>query len=201
MAIKIFLLGRPGCGKSSAAKYIIEHMQDKKWSIQRFKDFDILKEMSEEEQYSQAFKPTLYDGFDVIDEYVFDVALKELDARLCNHVSNVETDQIILIEFARDDYAKALRHFSSVAVQDAYFLFIDAYLDACIERVKQRMIHPTSSDDHYISEEAIQKFYVKQDLPASSNLLPGKFEKIDNYGSWQDFIRQIDNVVKDIFKP
>ncbi len=199
MSAKLFLWGRPGCGKSSAAKYIIKHLQNERWSIQRFRDFDILKEMSRKKRYSQAFKPTLYGGFDVTEEYVFDVALKKLDARLRRYFAKSKKDEIVLIEFARGDYVKALQHFSSLVLQDAYFLFIDANLDICIQRVKQRMIHPMSSDDHYVSEAAIQKFYTTQDLP-TSNMLLGKFEKIDNYGSWQEFTKKIDNVVDDIFR-
>ena len=202
MLVKLFLLGRPGCGKSSAAKHIIERIEREGWSTKRFKDFDILKEMSKEKRYLNSFKKTFYngyEGFDVLDKDVFDVALQRLDVRLYSYLSTNKQHEIILIEFSRDDYAKALQHFSSLALHGAYFLFIDAYLDTCIQRVKQRMIQPASSDDHYVSEEAIQKFYTKQDLP-NSNLLPGKLEKIDNYGSWQDFTKKIDNFTKDVFK-
>lgn len=199
MPIKLFLLGRPGCGKSSATRHIIKHLQNKRRSIKRFKDFDILKEMSSEEQYKQDFKATLYDGFDVVNEYVFDEALKELETRLHRYISKAGVNKIIIVEFARNDYVKAFQYFSSFVLNDAHVLLIDTDLDECIERVKRRMDDPKSDDDHYVSEEAIQKFYAEQVLP-DSNMLLGKFEKIDNNGTFPEFIAKIDNFVKDIIK-
>jgi len=134
-----------------------------------------------------------------VEEYVFDVALKRLDTQLYNHLSTTELEEIILVEFARDDYVEALQHFSLATLKDAYFIFIDTPMDICIQRVKLRMIHPMSSDDHYISEEAIQKFYTKQDISAE-NMLVGAFRKIENSSSWSEFLKNIDNVVDDIFK-
>ncbi len=154
--------------------------------------------MSEADQYKQAFKQTLYNGFDVIDDYVFDVALKELETRLSNHIFNAITDEIIIIEFARSDYIETFQHFFSSALHDAHVLFIDTNLDECIKRVKQRMISPKSSDDHYISEEAIRKFYAEQILP-DNNDFQGKLEKIENNGSLQKFIKKLDKFVDNIF--
>lgn len=199
MIVKLFLLGRPGCGKSSATRHIIKHIQNKKRLIKRFKDFDILKEMSEQEQYKHSFKPTFYDGFDVIDHYVFDVALKELETRIYDYIPKANANEIIIIEFARSDYVEAFQRFFSFMLQDAHVLFIDTNLDACIQRVKQRMIKPKSTDDHYVSEEAIQKFYTEQVFPDNSKF-QGKFEKIENNGSLQEFIKKVDNFVDIIFK-
>ncbi len=199
MPIKLFLLGRPGCGKSSATRHIIRHIENKKWFIKSFKDFDILKEMSEKAQYKQAFKKTLYDGFDIIDESVFDVALKELDARLFSYISNTSADEIISIEFARSDYIEAFQYFSSFVLKDAHILFINTDLNECIKRVKQRMINPKSTDDHYVSKKAIKKFYAKQILP-DANMFPEKFKLVDNNGSVADFETKIDNFVKDFLK-
>ena len=199
MPIKLFLLGRSGCGKSSATRHIIEHVQNKKWEIKRFKDFDILKAMSEEEQYKQSFKKTLYDGFDVIDEYVFGVALNELETQLYNYIPTARASEIIIIEFARGNYVEAFQHFSDPVLEDAYILFIDAKLDECIKRVKNRMIKPESSDDHYISEEALQKFFAEQILPKDGEFQV-KLEKIENNDSLQEFIKNVDNFVDIIIK-
>ncbi len=199
MPTKLFLFGRPGCGKSSATRHIVKHVQNKKWSIKRFKDFDILKVMSTEDQYKQAFELTLHDGFDVIDEHVFDVALKELESQLSNYIPKAGANEIIIIEFARGNYAEAFQHFSHSVLEDAYILFIDANLDECIKRVKHRMIKPKSSDDHYVSEDAIRKFYREQILPKDGEFQV-KLEKIDNNGSLQKFIKKVDNFVDNIFK-
>ncbi len=199
MFVKLFLLGRPGCGKSSAAKHIIKHLQDKGWSTQRFKDFDILQEMFEKDQSSQRFKASKYGGFDVLVPEVLDEALKELDIQLVRYVKQVKTDEFVLIEFARSNYTEALEKFSVNVLQDAYFLFIDADLNTCIQRIEQRMIDPKPPDDHYVSEEMLQKYYDEQKFPEKEELA-GTFEIVYNHGSFQDFTKKVDNFVKDIFK-
>ena len=197
---KVFLLGRPGCGKSSAAKYIINHTRDGLWSTERFKDFDILKNMSQQEQYRLKFKPVQYDGFDVIDSSVLTEALQILNHQLIKYIEQATTNKLLLIEFARSNYEEALQHFSPCVLQDIYFLFIDVELDTCIQRIEQRMLHPIPPDDHYISKAMLAQYYTEQKFP-EDHMYPGKIERIDNNGSLEDFIRQIDNVVKDIFKP
>jgi len=201
MLLKLFLLGRPGCGKSSAAKYIMKYVADKQWSTYRFKDFDILQEMSKDEQYRESFKPTFYkgfEGFDVLDKDIFDIALQKLNEQLYGHIANCDRDEIILIEFARDDYIAAFSNLMPQVLADAYFLCIDVDIDICKVRVKKRMENPMTSDDHYISDEALQKFYVDQIFPDES--FPTNF-KLDNNGTEQDFINKLDNLVdNDIFK-
>lgn len=202
MLVKLFLFGRPGCGKSSAAKHIIKYIEDRQWSTKRFKDFDVLQEMFKEEQYRESFKSTFYkeyEGFDILNRDIFDIALKKLNEQLYNHIStNSKTNEIILIEFARDDYLTALHNFSDEILKDAYFLCIDVNLDICMTRVKKRMENPVTSDDHYISDEALQKFYLEQKFPDES--FPARF-KLDNNGIEQDFINEIDNLVDNsIFK-
>jgi hypothetical protein len=60
------------------------------------------------------------------------------------------------------------------------------------------MENPKSSDDHYISDEALQQFYLEQKFPDEN--FPARF-KLDNNGSEQDFINKIDNLVdSSIFK-
>ena len=201
MVIKIFLLGRPGCGKSSAAKHIIQYIEDRQWSTKRFKDFDILQEMAKEEQYRESFKPTFYkefEGFDVLNKEIFDIALQKLNEQLYHHISTSVKDEIILIEFARDDYIAALSSLMTEVLQGAYFLCIDVNIDICKARIKKRLEKPITSDDHYISDEALQKFYFNQIFPDES--FPTKF-KLDNNGTEQDFIKKINNLVdNDIFK-
>ena len=199
MLIKLFLLGRPGCGKSSAVRYISRHSQHKHWSIKRFRDFDILKQMSGEEQHKRAFVPTRYDGFDVIDEYVFDEALRKLDAQLCDYLSSARMNEIIMIEFARRDNIESFKHISPLVLKDAYVLYVNTHVEKCVQRVEQRMINPQSSDDHYVSEKAIRELYDEQIFPRE-DMFPGRLMVIDNNGSLEDFEKRIDVFVDDFFK-
>ncbi len=200
MTVKLFLLGRPGCGKSSAAKHIIKyfHEQDAERLTARFKDFDILQDMFENDTHGR-FQPSLFGGFDVIDGKVLDEAMDKLNDRICRYMADAKTDTLILIEFAREDYIEALQHFSSEVMQNVYFLFIDVNLDTCIYRVEQRMVRPETPDDHYISEKVFRQFYVKQKFPENKDMV-AKTRMINNQGSWYDFIKEVDNFMKEILK-
>ncbi len=219
MIVKLFLLGRPGCGKSSAAKYIetfVKEIEDKGFSAYRFKDFDILDEMSKDGRYSKYFMRTFYqghEGFDVLESFMLDIALEELDKRLQHHITYVRSNQLLLIEFARTNYIEALAKFSLEVLQDAHFLFIKLELERCIERIENRMIDPKSSDDHYISKEMLQRYYTHQHFPIPNEDLmegkfkvvnkqgssvEGKFKIVDNRGPFKEFEMNVDNFVKKI---
>ena len=199
-ATTVFLLGRPGCGKSSAAKYISKQLQSNNVSTDRLKDFDILKEMMQEEQHKKKFRSVQQDGFDVLDGSVLEEALQRLSMRLVDSVRRAPPNEILFVEFAREDYEDALlKYFPSDILQDAYFLFIDVDLDKCIERIEERMHNPTPPDDHYISQEKLREYYTNQKFPTNATFL-GTLKFVDNNGSEQDFMQNIDNFVKDIFK-
>ncbi len=217
MIVKLFLLGRPGCGKSSAARRIeafIKEIENKGFSTYRFKDFDILDEMSRNTQYSQCFTRTLdkgYERLDVLKGFVLDVALEELDRRLRHHIEHESSNQLILIEFARANYGEALEKFSKEVLQDAYFLFINLGLEDCITRIENRMLKPESTDDHYISQEMLRQYYTEQYFPIpdkdlvegnfkivnkQGSSVEGSFKVVNNHGPFKDFEMNVDDFVK-----
>lgn len=195
--LNVFLLGRPGCGKSSAAKYVINHMHNRAWSAERVIDFNILKKMSQQEQHRLKFRPVPYDGFEVTDSSVLTEALQILNQQLTDCVEQATTDKILLIEFARGNYEEALHYFSPCVLHDAYFLCIDVDLEMCMQRIKQRMIDPVSLDDHYISNATLVQYYTWQKFPGD-HMYPGKIEHIDNNGSLEEFTKHIDAFVKKV---
>ena len=217
MIVKLFLLGRPGCGKSSAARRVeafIKEIENKGFSTYRFKDFDILDEMSRDTRYSQYFTRASHKGYerlDVLKGFVLDIALEELDTRLRHHMDHVSSNQLILIEFARANYREALEKFSEKVLRDAYFLFINLELEDCITRVENRMLKPESTDDHYISEEMLRQYYTEQYFPIPDKGLiegnfkivnkqglsvEGNFKVVNNHGPFKDFETHVDEFVK-----
>ena len=110
MAVKVFLLGRPGSGKTTAANYIGMLAEHEGLSVSAINDYTVLQEMIKIEAYHHKFCLTAHNGFDVLDFSVLDEALKEVEIQairqICSH-------DLITIEFARDDYRKALRNFHS----------------------------------------------------------------------------------------
>ena len=81
-------------------------------------------------------------GFDVLDLTAFDNALKKLEQVINRHLSSAKQIEIILIEFARNDYQRAFQQFSAEFLQDAYFLYLDADIETCKRRIRERITNP-----------------------------------------------------------
>ncbi len=159
MTIKVFVLGRPGSGKSTAARVLNRFFQDRGCTTRHINDYDILKQMFLADHDHQRFLPTPHNGFDAIDLSVFAVALYEVE-RLVNFYS--PTTDLITIEFARDDYHEAFQCFTPQFLHDAYVLFMDADLETCLHRVHERTANPQSADDHpSYSDERFRYHYHK----------------------------------------
>ncbi len=158
----IFVLGLPGSGKSTAARYIEMLARDYSRTPYLLQDYRILYEMSLADREGIRFSSTLhdgYDGFDVHDLSAFDDALRELVRQLQEKERTFETNEVNIIEFARDDYCKALELFTPALLTDAFFLFIDADVETCKWRIKARVENPQTPDDHYVSEYIFEAYY------------------------------------------
>ena len=201
MVVKLFILGRPGSGKSSAARIIATIAQCRGWITFRINDYDILKEMAQADSAQKNFRHTEHSGFAVRNFSVFDVALRELEKR-AQHLP-LEQNTLVIIEFARDDYSKALKWFSSGFLQDAYFLFMHLDLDTCIQRIQKRITYtytdPPISDNHYVSDEIVRGYYqmdnrqyIKDSLKTDYSIMK-LIRIIDNSGSWLELQ---DNVLR-----
>ncbi len=77
MGATVFVLGRPGSGKSTAAHYLTELAQRRNFSPLFLQDYDILYKMFIEG--SEKFRPTDCGGFDVLDYSVLDSVLRQLE--------------------------------------------------------------------------------------------------------------------------
>src|SRR5436305_6284813 len=109
MEKKVFVLALPGSGKSTAAHYIVELAQRNSWCPFRFNDYDILYQWFQADKDGRIFSATEHRGFDVHNHNVFDEALEELERRVIEGEKvSCEKNQLIIIEFARDDYCKAI---------------------------------------------------------------------------------------------
>ena len=200
MVVKLFILGRPGSGKSSAARIIATIAQCRGWITFHINDYDILKEMAQADSAQKIFRHTEHSGFAVRNFSVLDVALRELEKR-AQHLS-LEQYTLIIIEFARDDYSKALKWFSPSFLQDAYFLFMHLDLDTCVQRIQKRITYiytdPPISDNHYVSEEIVRGYYQKDNRQYIEDSLGTDYgimkliRIIDNSGS---LLELLDNVL------
>src|SRR5437588_3452056 len=105
MAVKLFILGLPGSGKSTVSRYIDDYVkkQHKDWSTKPFNDFDILHRMFLTDTEGK-FRPTNYNGFDVLDLSVFDEALRQMKKIASSYIQTGKNAELIVFEFACNDY-------------------------------------------------------------------------------------------------
>jgi len=237
MSMRLFLLGLPGSGKSTVARHVISYVgkQQSDCYTARVNDYDILYTMYKADTEGK-FSPTGRDGFDVREPSVFDSALKtvekeashfdvldpsmldsalkvaeqkakEAERTANNDAQAVFKPMLILIEFARDDYSHALQQFSPGFLQGAYFLFLDASIEICKARIRERIAHPQTPDDHEVSDYIFDSYYDKDSAHAlSANVIADHgieqqhVKVLDNNGSFDDIRGEIEGFVDTIVK-
>ncbi len=202
MAVKLFVLGLPGSGKSTVARSIETSIKSKGWNPSRFNDHVILEKMVLADSEHKQFRPADYGGFDVLDLTAFDIALQRLEQEVKAHISSENSDELILIEFARNDYQKAFRQFSQAFLQDAYFLYLDVDIETCKRRIHERITYPSTEDDFFVSDYIFSTYYNEdngQDIPQILERDYGigrqRVVFIDNNGSPQGSTAQINQFV------
>jgi len=160
MCVKVFLLGLPGSGKTAAAHCISPIVaRDKGYTIKEFNDYDILHRQFEAAPSGPQFSRTENGGFNVLNCVVLDTSLQEIEQKILQE--KLSDEELVIIEFARNDYLHALQQFSASFLRNSYFLFIDAEDTTCRERIYQRYTHYSSRDDHFVAKETFDKHYDK----------------------------------------
>jgi adenylate kinase family enzyme len=193
--VTVFVLGRPGSGKSTAAQLLNRSFAQQGWSTSHINDYGILQQMFLEDTEHKRFRPTENNGFDAIDVSVLDVALHEVERQT---LTRQHTTHCVTIEFARNNYHNALEQFSAEFVRNTYFLFLDVDLETCLQRVHKRVEHPTSTDDHpSYSDELFRCYYHSDNRLYIENYLQPDFqitkniEVISNTGSLEIYRQQV----------
>ena len=213
--VKLFILGLPGSGKSTMARHIIDYVGKQKSDCHtvRINDYDILYAMYKADTEGK-FRPAGRDGFDVLELPMFDSALKtvEQEANRAGQVTNNHAQatfkpMLILIEFARDDYSHALQQFPPGFLQGAYFLFLDASIEICKARIRERIAHPHTKDDHEVSDYIFDSYYDKDsahalsaNVTADHGIEQQHVKVLDNNGAFDDIRDEVESFVDVIVK-
>lgn len=148
---------------------------------------------------------TDFDGFDVLDFTVLDTALINLEKKARERSSD-KKEEILIIEFARRDYYQAFKKFSSSFLKNSYFLFIDADVTTCLERVKERIIDSATEDDYFVSPFIITEYYGEQIMPSiiktkkDDSIDKNRVKMINSRGSLSSFNKRVENFIQDIIK-
>jgi len=175
MVRKVFLLGRPGSGKSTAAIEMRRIAEGKGWATKHIFDYQLLQEMflrekkkftPDQERKFLPQGPDECNGFDVLDFSVLDTVLEEMAEEVRKvEQRDSEQNELILLEFARDNYTRTLFLFGPDFLQDALLVYLKVDFDTCIDRIHQRVECDCRSDsyNHFVSDDIMRSFYRKDD--------------------------------------
>lgn len=236
----LFALGRPGCGKSTAAKYIQQQWryvqngqsyeakeEEVEKDVYRIKDYTILYEMFQqdragEDKTRRRFRDAIVHGevlgFDVIDFTVLDEALEKTVQAVVSCMKDAllsSRKKIIIVEFARNDYKDVFEKLSTYLdsyldgrfepcsgrdlLSRSFFLFVEAPLPVCSQRIHERVKSPVREDNHFVSDDILRSYYevdgreyIQNGLGRDYEVDPAHIRVIDNDGSQGEFLKQIE---------
>src|SRR2546423_10332042 len=210
MIVKLFLLGRPGSGKSTAYHYITRHIEKHydKWPVYHVNDYEILYKMFLADKEHKVFYPSAPSGFEIWNTSILNSVLEKLEEQVRRHISSAsaENNELIIIEFARDDYFEAFKLFKRNFLKAAYFLYIEADVETCIWRIHNRVAHPTmyltETDRHFVPDNILKDYYNKDArsymtlrFKKDYNIASRRVKIIDNISSIEDFLEEVKRIV------
>lgn len=205
MSEKLLIAGLPGSGKSSVAGLISMFARDSQWSTRHFSDYKLLYEMYRQDKKGQ-FKPAGFGGFDILDLNVYDNAINMLEQEVNQSSSSTKSEELLMIEFSRNNYQQAFNQFSEKFLIDAYFLYLSVGFETCRKRICERTLHPSTSEDHYVSDYALRTYYLEDDGLYLPQILEDNYGInrqrvliIENNGLLSEASSNINSFVQDIF--
>ncbi|OGV54290.1 MAG: hypothetical protein A2X49_09480, partial [Lentisphaerae bacterium GWF2_52_8] len=181
-AMYIFLLGRPGCGKSVVFKKITDKLKAAGVGENyiRVDDFPKLWHIFQTDKEWKRCRPTPDGGYKVTDNTVWDDLLVEVnkDLKELNKPGGV-----VFVEFSRPDYVHSLANFTPDIMENAAVLYIDCPFDICWARNVRRHEAAVAAggDDHLVSREEMEKTYLNDDFEDLKKKCSVPFISIENY--------------------
>ena len=170
----VFLLGRPGCGKSALYRElegrILESGQVE--TCERVDDFPkVWARLHRDDRLEKEGKERLYsrrsdDGVYLLtDETFLDEILKEVNADV---LKIGKPDHLIFLEFARTSYVEAIQHFDRRILDPCIAIYMEVSFDICWARNVARHAADMrqEGDDHFVYRETMEKLYRHDDQDA-----------------------------------
>ncbi|MCK4405164.1 MAG: hypothetical protein KAV43_01480 [Hadesarchaea archaeon] len=159
----VFLLGRPGSGKSAVYRMLGQRLREEGLAsdITRIDDFPVLKELLDRDtEFKRHYRKE--GGFVVTDFTILDDVLKEINRKL---KELEQSGRVIFVEFARDRYANALKNFDREVLDHSLILYIYCPFDVCVERNVRRFKEARGKniDEHIVPTDIMERYYKYDD--------------------------------------
>ena len=160
----IFLLGRPGCGKSVIYEMLTKNLKGKGFAYEflRIDDFPILKELLDRDVHFKRHRREA-GGFKVTDWSIVDEVLAGMSKKI---ERLYRPGRVIFVEFARDSYLHAFSNFTPQLLKKSLILYVFAPYEVCcqrnIKRFKERKGHDL--DAHIVPPHLMETYYKEDDF-------------------------------------
>lgn len=181
----IFLLGRPGCGKSFVSNILTEKLRSGEVAekFEKIDDFPVLKELlGKDKDLQKHIRKN--GGFAITERSILNEALQIINQRLPQITL---PKKIIFIEFARNNYKEALNNFSSEILKNSIILYIKTSFEICIKRNRERFKKKKNINDHIVPPYIMESYYKTDDIEQS--LFKNKEIELENI-----FVLENDNI-------
>lgn len=158
----VFLIGRPGCGKSAVYRILEEVLRSRGYEgeLKRIDDFPVLKKIFDADTEYKRHRPAPGGGVKVTDDTIWD----DLSRALNEQALELQApDRLLFIEFSRDSYVRAFKNFSSGVLRNSLIVYIDCPWELCWERNARRAREEQGLDAHLVSREEMEKTYARDD--------------------------------------
>lgn len=156
------MIGRPGCGKSVVYRILEEELRARgyKGELKRADDFPFLKRIFDTDVEYKRHRPAPGGGVKITDDTVWDDLARALNEQALKLQAS---NRLLFIEFSRDNYVRAFKHFSPKILQNSVVVYIDVPFDLCWERNARRVREEKGLDAHLVSREEMEKTYARDD--------------------------------------
>ena len=158
----VFLIGRPGSGKSLVYKLLSEKLRTRGFQgeLKRIDDFPVLKRIFETDREFKRHRPAPGGGLKITDEGVWDELTDALNQQALKLQSK---DRLIFIEFSRGNYLRAFRRFAPKLLRNSLIIYVDSPFELCWERNVARVRKEKGPDAHLVSKEEMELTYLHDD--------------------------------------
>jgi adenylate kinase family enzyme len=180
----IFLIGRPGSGKTTAYKLLRNLLQTKVLDIEimNIDDFSIIQGILERDMRFMRHRRPADGGFEILDSTVYDDALKQINKRLSdmlNDLRNSDHKKLIFVQFARTYYIDAFRLFSPEVIAKSLLIYLNCSFEKCWERNLHRR-NENNEENHYVPRDVMEHDYFNDDRPTLEKLGFGEIVVLNN---------------------
>jgi adenylate kinase family enzyme len=166
----IFLLGRPGCGKSALYRELERQLSERGDgpTLERADDFPKLwARMRRDDALEQQGKErictrrTASGSYILTDLTILDEILQEVSSDV---VAIDKPDHLVFIEFARPRYVEAMQNFHPGILDRCLVIYMDVSFETCWARnVARHAAGDTDGDDHMVGREAMEAVFGHDD--------------------------------------